>query len=192
MSTSFINTKIDTNRLTLRPLTPRDANILYKIMSDSEGKHCQKTDVKKPKKETINFISNTTMNMDTTTKITFGLIRKSDHALIGICILFNLIKNSKTAEIGYSLTSGAWNFGKNYMSEALFGFLSFAFTRLNLNLIEAKIDPRNTDSVRFLERLGFHKENYLKQRWVIQDKLVDSEIYGLLKEEWQLIKKPNN
>lgn len=189
MASTFINTTIDTPRLTLRPLTPKDANALYNIMSDVEVMRYWKTDSWKSMEQAYNAIDEATKGMNSGNKITFGLIRKSDHALIGTCMLFNIIKNCKRAEIGYGLTASAW--GKGYMREAFYEFLSFAFDRLNLNRIEAEIDPRNASSAKILKRLGFHKDGYLKQRWIIHGDIADSELYGLLEEEWQIRKKQN-
>lgn len=184
----FINTKIDTMSLTLRPLTPKDANALNSLLSEQSiqsfseihagaflHQECQATDERK--------------SISQDEKITFGLIRKSDHALIGTCVLFNFKKNCKKANIGYGLAANAWNWGKNYISEALSGFLNFAFDTLHLNQIETEVDPRNTISTKILERLGFHKDNYLTPCCIVPRELVGSEIYGLLREEWLVFKK---
>lgn len=189
MASTFIDTTIDTPRLILRPLTPKDANALYNIMSDVEVMRYWKTDSWKSMEQAYNAIDEATKDMNSGNKIIFGLIRKSDHALIGTCMIFNIVKNCKRAEIGYGLTANAW--GKGYMREALYEFLSFAFSKLNLNRIEAEIDPRNQSSAKILERLGFHKDGYLKQHWIIHGELADSELYGLLEEEWQIRKRQN-
>jgi RimJ/RimL family protein N-acetyltransferase len=71
------------------------------------------------------------------------------------------------------------------MHEALVELVRFAFTDLNLNRLEADIDPRNTASARSLERLGFTREGYLRERWIVGDEVSDTALYGLLQREWQ-------
>jgi RimJ/RimL family protein N-acetyltransferase len=49
--------------------------------------------------------------------------------------------------------------------------------------VEAEVDPRNRPSAHVLERLGFHLEGVLRQRWRIQGELSDSAVYGLLADD---------
>jgi len=72
------------------------------------------------------------------------------------------------------------------MHEALQALLEFGFGELDLNRIDADIDPRNSASARTLERLGFTKEGYLRERWIVGDEVSDTAIYGLLRREWRV------
>ena len=71
------------------------------------------------------------------------------------------------------------------MHQALQALLQYAFETLNLNRLEADIDPRNQASARTLERLGFQKEGHLRERWIVNDEISDTDLYGLLRREWQ-------
>jgi RimJ/RimL family protein N-acetyltransferase len=112
-----------------------------------------------------------------------GLVRKADNRLLGHCSLFHFVPQCRRAEIGYGLASHAW--GQGLMHEALVELVRFAFTDLNLNRLEADIDPRNTASARSLERLGFTREGYLRERWIVGGEVSDTALYGLLQREWQ-------
>lgn len=109
--------------------------------------------------------------------------RTDDGCLIGQCTLFNLSSACRRAEIGYGLVSRAW--GRGYMNEALRALVRYGFEQMNLNRIEADIDPLNKASARTLERLGFQMEGLLRERWIVDDIVSDSEMYGLLRREWQ-------
>lgn len=76
----------------------------------------------------------------------------------------------------------AW--GKAYMDEALRALLNYGFTELKLNRVEADIDPRNEASKKTLERLGFTREGYLPERWIVGDEISDTALYGLLHRDW--------
>ena len=80
------------------------------------------------------------------------------------------------------MASHAW--GKAYMDEALRALLNYGFGELKLNRVEADIDPRNEASARSLERLGFRKEGYLRERWIVGDEVSDTALYGLLHRDW--------
>jgi RimJ/RimL family protein N-acetyltransferase len=71
------------------------------------------------------------------------------------------------------------------MHEALQGLVGYAFQTVALNRLEADIDPRNTASARTLERLGFQKEGHLRERWIVNEEISDTDLYGLLHRDWQ-------
>lgn len=72
------------------------------------------------------------------------------------------------------------------MGEALQALVNLGFQELNLNHIEADIDPRNAPSRRCLERLGFKQEGYLRERWIVNDEACDSALYGLILSDWNV------
>ena len=71
------------------------------------------------------------------------------------------------------------------MQETLKAVLNYAFDVLNLHRIEADVDPRNDASVRTLERLGFQREGYLRERWQVNGEIQDAFFYGLLRPDWE-------
>ena len=113
----------------------------------------------------------------------WGLALRDTNTLIGTVTLFHLNLSNGRAEIGYAMGSAYW--GKGYMNEALTALIGHAFDVLNLRRLEADVDPRNTPSVRTLERLGFQREGFLRERWHVGGELQDALFYGLLKREWQ-------
>jgi len=113
----------------------------------------------------------------------WGLALRETNKLIGTVTLFHLNLSNGRAEIGYAMGSAYW--GNGYMNEALTALIIHAFDVLNLRRLEADVDPRNTPSVRTLERLGFQREGLLRERWHVGGELQDAFFYGLLRREWQ-------
>ena len=60
------------------------------------------------------------------------------------------------------------------MNEALQAVLFFAFDELKLHRLEADVDPRNVGSIRSLEKLGFQREGYLRERWHVNGEIQDA------------------
>lgn len=112
-----------------------------------------------------------------------GLVRKQDEVLIGTCSLFNFSRESRRCEVGYALHPDTWHQG--FMQEALRLLRNYAFDKLDLNRLEADIDPRNLASAKSLKRLGFVQEGLLRQRWIVGDEVSDSALYGLLRDDWR-------
>jgi RimJ/RimL family protein N-acetyltransferase len=96
--------------------------------------------------------------------------------------LHRFVDASRRCEMGYALARAHW--GGGYVSEALRALLNFGFTALDLNRIEADVDPRNGASARVLEKLGFQKEGFMPERWIVQGEPADTVYYGLLRRHW--------
>jgi RimJ/RimL family protein N-acetyltransferase len=106
----------------------------------------------------------------------------ADGPLLGTVSLFHLDPGNRRAEIGYALGRPAW--GQGYGQEAVRALVGHAFGALDLNRLEADVDPRNQASARLLERLGFRPEGLLRERWIVAGEVSDSAVYGLLRAEW--------
>ena len=112
----------------------------------------------------------------------WGIALATDDRLMGSVSIFHTDFTHRRAEIGYALGRAYW--GKGYMQETLKAILNYAFTVLHLHRIEADVDPRNDASVRTLERLGFQREGYLRERWQVNGEIQDAFFYGLLRPDW--------
>jgi [ribosomal protein S5]-alanine N-acetyltransferase len=180
---SFNQVKLHTDRLLLRPLQESDAPALLVIFSNEKVMQYWST----PPWDSIDIaqtlISRDLKAMAAGEYICLGIERLEDHVLIGTVTLFNLDKQCRRAEIGYGMAHPAW--GKGYMHEALSALLDFGFSELKLNRVEADIDPRNLASAKSLERLGFNREGYLRERWIVDGVVSDTALYGLLVREWK-------
>jgi [ribosomal protein S5]-alanine N-acetyltransferase len=62
--------------------------------------------------------------------------------------------------------------------------LQFGFEKINLNRIEAEINPNQYRLGKVLEKLGFIKERYFYEIWIIDGKKSDSVFYGLIRSKW--------
>ena len=143
---SFDQTVLRTERLRLRPLCEGDAPALFAIFSDVRvarylsGPAWPSLDVAHER------IARDLSAMSAGRYACFGIERASDGQLLGDCSLFNLHEASRRAELGYALACAAW--GQGYMHEALRALLGFGFSQLELNRVEADIDPRNLASAK--------------------------------------------
>lgn len=173
---------LHTDRLRLRPLQPGDAPALYDIFSDPVVMRYWSTGPWSSVEPAQKWITDDAKCLAAGTHLRLGIERAIEHQLIGTCTLFNFNEQCRRAELGYALARTAW--GQGVMQEALCGLLRYGFETLTLNRIEADIDPRNLRSARALERLGFRKEGFLRERWIIEGITADSELFGLLRRDW--------
>ena len=102
--------------------------------------------------------------------------------VVGTCTLHHLESAHRRAEIGFALRRDMW--GRGVASDAVTTLIGFSFDTLALHRLEADADPDNERSLRVLERQGFRREGYLRERWHHLGELRDGVLLGLLKREW--------
>jgi ribosomal-protein-alanine N-acetyltransferase len=88
------------------------------------------------------------------------------------------------AELGYWLGVQYW--GQGYATEAAREMLRYGFEDLGLHRIFASHFKHNAASGRILVKLGMHYEGCQREHLRKWDEFVDSELYGLLRQEWQI------
>lgn len=180
---SLAAVRLPAARVTLRALTAADAPALFGFFSDPEVTRYWSRPPMTHLAQARTLVRDIRAGYRSGDSLQLGVERNSDRSLIGTCTLFHFNRNCRRAEIGYALGSAYW--GQGLMHEALQTLLTFAFEDLSLHRLEADIDPRNAASARSLDRLGFVKEGHLRERWIVADVISDSDVYGLLRREWQ-------
>ena len=181
--TPFEPIGISAGTLTLRFLGKADLPAAYDIFSHSEVMRYWSYPPWTDRSQAEQWLRHVQEGYRTGDALQLGIERNADHILVGTCTLFQFHSASRRAEIGYALGRPYW--GSGYMNQALQAFLRYGFQTLDLNRLEADIDPRNLASARTLERLGFQKEGHLRERWIVNDEISDTWLYGLLRREWQ-------
>jgi RimJ/RimL family protein N-acetyltransferase len=174
---------IAADRVTLRWITERDASSLFTIFSDPEVMRYWSSLPLADVEEARRLVADIHDLFSRRTLFQWGIARHTDDRIIGTCTLFHIDTGNRRAELGYALGREHWRQG--YMQEALKALLDFAFTDLNMHRIEADVDPRNASSAKTLERLGFQREGYLRERWLVGGEVQDALFYGLLRREWR-------
>lgn len=173
---------LQAERVRLRPLVADDVYAIFDIFSDAEVTRYWSRPPMTHLAQARTLLRAMREGNRTGERLQFGIERCSDALLMGTCTLFNFSPQNRRAEVGYVLGRRFWRQG--YMHESLQRMLRHAFEDLDLLRLEADIDPRNGPSARTLERLGFVKEGYLRERWIVAEVVSDTELYGLLRREW--------
>ncbi len=105
--------------------------------------------------------------------------------LIGTIGLHHIQRHHYKAELGYELLPAYW--GRGIMTSALDLLLAYAYETLQLNRIEAFVEPTNTPSLKLLLRLGFHYEGRLRDNYYEKGRFTDALLYSLLRKDYEQI-----
>ena len=88
------------------------------------------------------------------------------------------------AELGYWLGLPFWS--KGFATEAAREMIRYGFEELKLHRIFASHFGHNSASGRVLTKLGMRYEGRQREHLCKWDQFVDSELYGLLRQEWEV------
>ncbi|HKR58636.1 MAG TPA: GNAT family N-acetyltransferase [Pyrinomonadaceae bacterium] len=174
---------INTPRLTLRWISSDDVDALFGIFANPEVMRYWSTPPLANREAAVELLHEIHDSFNCQSMLKWGVARQADNVVIGTTTLYNLDFNNRRAEIGYALGREHW--GQGYMHEALQGLLDYCFKTLNFRRLEADVDPRNKPSIQTLERLGFQREGFLRQRWEVGGEIQDALFYGLIRSEWK-------
>ena len=174
---------LNTSRLSLRAISAADVDDFYAVYSNPDVMRYWSTPPLANRDAASKLISEILEGIERHDMLKWGIALNSNNKLIGSVTLFHLDFTHHRAEIGYAQGRAYW--GQGYMQETLTAVINYAFEVLNLHRIEADVDPRNDASVRTLERLGFQREGYLRERWQVSGEIQDAFFYGLLRPDWE-------
>lgn len=173
---------ITTPRVVLRWISEDDVDSLYEIFSDPRVMRYWSTVPLPHREAAVALQREIAEGNGSETMLKWGIALRDSNKMIGTTTLFNLSLDNGRAEIGYAMAHAYW--GKGYMTEALTALVAHAFEVMELRRLEADVDPRNAASIRTLERLGFQREGFLRERWRVNGEIQDAFFYGLLQHEW--------
>jgi len=171
--------QIYTKRLYLRTMKMADAHSLFNIWSDPEvTKFMNITNFthEEQAKEMIELFDQLAAEHKA---IRLTIIEKESNEIIGSCGFNSFDVERASAEIGYDLAKAYW--GKGYAPESISALIEFAFTTLNINRIEAKVEPGNSNSIKVVEKLNFTFEGTFQEYEESKQSFYDINVYSLLK-----------
>ena len=111
----------------------------------------------------------------------FWLSEKGDDRIIGtVCISNILFGSVKSCYLSYKISADCQ--GKGYATEAVAEVIDFAWKILQLHRIESYVMPRNTKSLRVMEKLGIEPEGLSKRCLEVNGVWEDHIRFSLLNE----------
>ena len=139
---------IETDRLLLRALSPKDAEAAFVWLSDPEVNRYVRYTLYKSMDEARAWLNYVTDNPNE-----FGVVRKEDGLLIGACSLFISVKAANRWELGYNLRRDCW--GQGYATELAKALLRHAQETYGAQDFVAAHAVGNPASGRVMEKCGF-------------------------------------
>jgi RimJ/RimL family protein N-acetyltransferase len=108
------------------------------------------------------------------------LIEKRDGSKIGQVLC---LPKGPHYSIGYRIVPDERN--KGYCTEAVEIIVDYLFLSKDIVRIESESRPKNTASIRVLEKAGFVREGLIRKSVFIRGEWKDGALYSILREEWK-------
>lgn len=152
---------LTTERLLLKPIDTGHAEAIYRYRSDSVTNRYQGW-IPKDVEDVRSFITTRTSRLINVNGTWFQLVvtLKGTGEIIGDIGLHFLGSGNEQVELG--CTIGREHQGNGYAKEALNEVISYLFNTLDKHRLTASIDPANIPSIKLFERLGFKRDDHLK------------------------------
>lgn len=171
---------IKTKNLTLRKIRISDIDDLYDYCKRPESSRYSNWSPHESKKETRDFVY--WLQARYIKKQCFTFCVEYNGRVIGTASFMNFDENFGTVEIGYGINSDYWH--KGLGKQIVSALVGFAFKRLELHRVYAKVMPENVASAALLQKCGFTYEGIARKSEFIKGKYIDVATYAILKEEY--------
>ncbi len=170
---------LETARLRLRELKPSDATSAVQFYTDPDVMRYYDA-LMHGIDEVQATISAHRRRWEHNEAVRWGIALKGDERVIGTCGIYR--EEFYVGRLSYVLARPYW--GQGLMVEALAASIGYGFERYGLHRLEAQVVVVNVASQRVLEKLGFRQEGLLRERYYVDGRYHDEQVYGLLAREW--------
>jgi len=171
---------LETPRLILRQINLSDAVSIQKNLSDARTVMYSNTNQPPTREEVEKIIKVWEKRFEKQQGIRWGITKRGSNKVIGSCGYKNLTHDNKHAEIGYEILVNYRRQG--LMSEALNAVIRFGIETMQLNYIEATVNPDNLPSINLLSKVGFIEETILKDNKCDHTQSTNLKLFSLHKE----------
>ena len=168
---------LETERLTLSPVTPEDSALIYPVMADPEVMAHMDVAAMDDPDMTLAFIEGRVGEMERGEALYWSVRLSDDNTFVGSVDLTDIDRRHHRAEIGFVLARPVWGQGDGY--EAVQAVLGQAAT-LGFRRLWARTQVGDNASEKLLTKLGFEVEGYMKGHVDRDGERRDCRLWGLL------------
>jgi RimJ/RimL family protein N-acetyltransferase len=171
--------RLATERLLLRPFVVADAATVERLAGAWEVAHTT-LNIPHPYPEggAAAWIESHPESWETAGGLTLAIcVADAPQDVVGAISLAVEAEHAR-AELGYWIGTPMW--GRGYATEAGHAVVTFGFTTLGLNRIQARHFVRNPSSGRVMQKLGMRFEGVLRQAYRRWDRFEDVAMYAIL------------
>lgn len=157
-------------------LNAKDAEEIHAYASDEEVSRFIGWRLMNTLAETTDYIDEMLRREAAGTHLYASIVLRATGTIIGTVMIFNFDREANHAEIGYVLHKDYW--GKGYCTETIKLINEFAFDKLKLHKLHARVVDKNIGSIRVLEKNAYQLEGHVKDYYYIDGSYYDMLLFG--------------
>ncbi len=184
----MIGSLLETRRLILRPLEPEDAPRLLEYVKENRDWLAPWEPAHPASYFTLegqrNILYQCLEDRRSESGVLFGIFERNGkpERVIGRISVSGIVRGIwQNGFVGYSIAG--CRAGRGYMTEALARVVRYGFSDLKLHRLQASIIPRNTASLRVVEKCRFRYEGRALRYLKINDVWEDHDIFALTEDD---------
>lgn len=174
---------LTTGDISLRTIDERDIAALFSLFSHEKVVRFMDIEKFVNVSEAVQLISFFREKLASGEGMRWAITINGRNELIGTCGFHHINRTHYKMELGYDLLPSYW--GKGIMTNSIHRLLQYGFEELQMNRIEAYVDPANINSYRLLQRLGFEQEGLVREAFFQKGKFVNAFITSLLQKDYR-------
>ncbi|WP_396634818.1 GNAT family N-acetyltransferase [Maribacter sp. R86514] len=174
---------LENERVILSPLTLENYEKLIPIASQKKLVQYSPSDIETPSR-LKNYVETALQQLAVGSSIPFIIYDREHNTFAGSTRFMHINSKNKVLHIGSTWIGREFQ-GTGLNTEMKKLMLAYAFTTLDFEKIEFRVDERNTASRKAVEKLGCTLEGILRKDVYLLDGFKRNTCcYGLLQEEW--------
>lgn len=175
--------KIGTQRLILRPFVPEDGDVMFRNWaSDPEVTKYLTWPTHAEPGVSRWVVEDWVSHYKEENFYQWAIVLKDSGEVIGSISVVKMNEEAQWIEIGYCIGRSWWH--KGIMSEALGAVMKFFFEQVGARRIQARHDPRNSNSGAVMRKCGMTYEGTLRRSDRNNQGICDAAVYSILWEEY--------
>ena len=179
---------IESERLILRQITPKDAADLFACQSDPEVFRYSRRSEETSLESATHTLNRLLKWHQERFMLSWAIVLKENQRFIGRFQMEEWSDEDHRAAVGYLLGKPYW--GNGYATEALRAVIAYLFEQTTVNRIYASTWAENTASARVLEKARMRFEGLSRQKRFAKGAFRDTKNYAILREDFFTEKGP--
>jgi len=173
---------IETKRLIMRAVEPRDACFLAEMINDPEVRAALGAyDLVFPM--SVDLEERWIESLSKKDEVHMIATARGGSSSLGIVSLKDINKRNRSAHLSIILQKKSWD--KGYGTEAVTGVLDFLFDRMNMHRVWLRVAEHNKRAMRCYEKCGFKIEGTLREDHFADNEWRSSFIMSVLDTEFR-------
>jgi len=179
---------IRTERLTLRPFTEGDLDVVFAMLSDPDVVrylYDEPMTEEQARAALARKIGNRAIAAEGDW-LSLAVEVSATGETVGDVMIQWVSRDHAQGEMGFVFHPD--HHGRGYATEAATPLLSIAFDGLGLHRVIGRLEARNAPSARVLEKLGMRREAHLVENERVKGEWQSELVYAILDREWRQLR----